>query len=297
MGQRLSVLLSSCVLFILARRLIPLQSLNTLLFITLCLLSPLEKLCSIMSLISVEKDWVVVIAQSSSQSLEALNSQMRRIDLICKLLGPLCIALIDGISTTLAISIVFFSNFISVFIEYFAIARVYEQIPALQEDRRDPGTNSHSRGDQNRIRVCAANLQRYLNNPVFPPSFSLSFLYLTVLSFSGQMVTFLLSAGFTSTRIGLVRTLAIGFELMATCLAPVIMKRIGPVRAGLWSVNWQICCLVPAVSCFWFFNAHFIAVPALVSGVIFSRVGLWGFDLSVQVLVQEVSTSTRFMKD
>jgi solute carrier family 40 (iron-regulated transporter), member 1 len=49
---------------------------------------------------------------------------MRRIDLICKLLGPLFIALVDGISTEVAIIVNFGMNVLSVGIEYFAIAKV-----------------------------------------------------------------------------------------------------------------------------------------------------------------------------
>ena len=49
---------------------------------------------------------------------------MRRIDLTCKLIAPLFIALIDGISTELAIIVNFAMNVASVVVEYFAIARV-----------------------------------------------------------------------------------------------------------------------------------------------------------------------------
>ena len=49
---------------------------------------------------------------------------MRRIDLACKLLGPLSIALIDGFSPRLALLIIFITNLMSVFIEYMAIAQV-----------------------------------------------------------------------------------------------------------------------------------------------------------------------------
>ena len=56
-------------------------------------------------------------------SLE-LNASMRRIDLLCKLAGPLFIALIDGASTTIAIWIILALNAVSFLIEYLAIARV-----------------------------------------------------------------------------------------------------------------------------------------------------------------------------
>jgi iron-regulated transporter 1 len=57
-------------------------------------------------------------------NLSALNAQMRRIDLFCKLVGPLSVAFIDGVSTMLAICVVFGLNLTSVLIEYFAIAQV-----------------------------------------------------------------------------------------------------------------------------------------------------------------------------
>ena len=54
----------------------------------------------------------------------ALNARMRRIDLFCKLAGPLFIALIDGASTKIAIFITLGINVLSVPIEYSAIAQV-----------------------------------------------------------------------------------------------------------------------------------------------------------------------------
>ena len=53
-----------------------------------------------------------------------LNARMRRIDLICKLAGPLFIALINGASTTAALWITLGLNTVSLPIEYFAIAQV-----------------------------------------------------------------------------------------------------------------------------------------------------------------------------
>jgi iron-regulated transporter 1 len=40
-------------------------------------------------------------------------------------------------------------------------------------------------------------LRLYFSYPAVIPSFALSLLYLTVLAFSGQMLTYLLAAGFT----------------------------------------------------------------------------------------------------
>lgn len=53
-----------------------------------------------------------------------LNAQMRRIDLICKLVGPFFISMIDGLSTEIAILANFGMNLASVIVEYYAIAKV-----------------------------------------------------------------------------------------------------------------------------------------------------------------------------
>ena len=53
-----------------------------------------------------------------------INAKMRRIDLICKLMGPLLIALIDGISTEVAILFNLAVNSASVIVEYPAIVKV-----------------------------------------------------------------------------------------------------------------------------------------------------------------------------
>jgi len=106
-------------------------------------------------------------------------------------------------------------------------------------------------------------------------------------------VAYLLSVGYTSTQIGLLRTVSVAFEISATWLAPLAMRKIGPTRAGLWFINWQMACVAVAASCFWgvYLLSTDISAWGFISGVILSRTGLWGFDLCVQVLVQEVRTA------
>ncbi|KAK4981030.1 hypothetical protein LTR66_010239, partial [Elasticomyces elasticus] len=63
-----------------------------------------------MNLVSVERDWVVVISQDDDTVRRILNARMRRIDLFCKLFGPLAISLIDGASTIVAIFVTLAMN-------------------------------------------------------------------------------------------------------------------------------------------------------------------------------------------
>ncbi|KAB8225384.1 hypothetical protein BDV33DRAFT_187581 [Aspergillus novoparasiticus] len=66
------------------------------------------------------------------------------------------------------------------------------------------------------------------------------------------------------------------------------MNKIGPIRSGLWFLNWQFACLAAAVAAFALLdNSSQLVAVSLIVGVALSRIGLWGFDLSVQFLVQE----------
>lgn len=256
------------------------------------LLACVEKLCTIMNTVSVERDWVVVIAHNDESALRQMNSQMRRIDLFCKLFSPLVVALIDGLSTQAAILVTFSINTASMVLEYALIAKVYQAVPALAT--RDRSKNSETDSIQPEPRLpssgllsFADNLKIYVSQEAFLPSLSLSMLYLTVLSFAGQMVTYLLSVGYTSTVVGLVRTFSTVFELAATWIAPKVIGRIGPVRSGMWFLSLQMACLGVTGLIFWTAPVPLWAATGLVGGTIISRVGLWGFDLSAQVIIQE----------
>ncbi|KFY71732.1 hypothetical protein V498_10133, partial [Pseudogymnoascus sp. VKM F-4517 (FW-2822)] len=87
------------------------------------------------TLVSVERDWVVVVCKEDEAALRDVNAQMRRIDLTCKLIGPLFISLVDGMSTEVAILVNLGMNMASVAVEYFAIAQVYYEVPELQQPK------------------------------------------------------------------------------------------------------------------------------------------------------------------
>lgn len=253
-------------------------------------LACVEKLAYMANTVAVERDWVVVVSDSLSTDRQELNSTMRRIDLLCKLLAPVGIALLDGYSTSLAIWVTFSQNALSVGIEYFAIKHVYDSVPALSNRPPDPSTPIPTTTTTLTTKGTGfiAPWLSYAQNPAFLPSLSLSLLYLTVLSFASQMTTYLLTLGFTSTHVSLMRLVSVFLELSATCAAPWLMARIGAVRSGLWFVNEQLLSIALAVGGFLMYTDRpMLAGLTLVAGVILSRIGLWGFDLSVQFLVQD----------
>lgn len=228
---------------------------------------------------------------------------MRRIDLVCQLIGPLFIALFNDISTKTAILANLAMNVLSVAVEYFSIAQVYNRVPGLQEPKKgatpEPAPANQPRTPwracRNLVRKSAGDFSCHFHHPMFLPSFAKALLYLTVLSFAGQMVTWLLSAGYDSTQIVIARTLSVAFEVLATWVAPWLMGRIGPIRAGIWLANWQITCLACGTAIFWKFSDNpLISASGLVGSTIISRIGLRGFDLCAQILVQEVSCVAPF---
>jgi iron-regulated transporter 1 len=139
-----------------------------------------------------------------------------------------------------------------------------------------------------RIQSMSTSLSFYVHHEVFLPSIALSLLYFTVLSFSGQMVTYLVAVGYSSAQIGLIRTLSVLFEMSATWIAPFVASKIGPIRAGLWFINWQITWILGSVILFLHVPSSVLAASCLTGGVILSRVGLWGFDLCAQIIIQKV---------
>ncbi len=310
LGQRLGVA-ASCATFVLLfqhKDALP-SHVVVLLLVFLVVLACLEKLCSIMNTVAVERDWVVIIAREDDSALQVLNSQMRRIDLFCKLVSPLAIALLHGWSPPIAVWSTLFTNVLSVGVEYLLIARVFHQVPELAERRRLSQLDNQ---DQRDVELCpdqtqsllqpiffsrylapiGESLRIYVRQTAFLPSLALSILYLTVLSFSGQMTTFLLATPkpkITSTMVGILRTVSTISEISSTWLAPMMMSKIGPVRAGIWFLSWQILWLTSAVGVLWTGTSKYpySVMSIFIIGVILSRLGLWSFDLCAQLLIQE----------
>ncbi|EFX03779.1 abhydrolase domain containing protein 12 [Grosmannia clavigera kw1407] len=333
-GQRVAVI-ASCGLFWLLLRanrsgsasLISSSSPSSYLLIPLVVTACVEKLCAIMNLVAVERDWIVVLTRGDEPGRRLLNARMRRIDLFCKLAGPLAISLVSAVSVTAAIVVTLAVNTVSVLLEYYCIAMLYYRVPDLRrrhaadfaadsavDNDASSLTTTTSTSSSSQVALAAiqtglrqllpfSSLPFYLHHPAVLPSISLAVLYLTVLSFSGQMVTYLLSVGYTASTVGLVRTASTVLELSATWAAPLLVARIGDVRAGIWSLSWQSIWLTAGVA--WFLtrggigedyspairsisvSSPLLAATGLALGVAVSRVGLWSFDLCAQNIVQE----------
>ncbi|OAA75154.1 Ferroporti-1 [Akanthomyces lecanii RCEF 1005] len=259
-GQRLPVAASCGILWLLAERRAAEASPHVVgvLLALLCALAGVEKVAAMANTIAVERDWVVAMTGE--------DEGWRR----GKTFWP-------------------------------SAGVVYKNVDALQNNHTDPlpAQDAASPSVVTRFRTFMAaivpisSLMDYFRHSAFLPSFSLSLLYLTVLSFSGQFITFLLSIGFTPLHVGIARTGSTVIELSATWAAPRLMSYMGPIRGGIWSLSWQMICLTLGLGMFLRdgigTDAHhaWTSVAGLIVCIALSRLGLWGYDLCAQTIVQE----------
>ncbi|KAH7115266.1 iron transporter [Dendryphion nanum] len=295
-GHRFAVALSCMLIYILS---IFQNSDATrwLLFTIFILIACVEKLASVANIVIIERDWVIVVSHSLERNRQDVNAVMRRLDLFTKLAAPFLLSFLDSYSRNTAIATIAIMNIGSNFLEGFKIAQLYHQVPALGKRRTDLTSNPPLAYHANSIRRSGISYaiirfrkswEKYIRSPVFLPSLSNALLYLTVLSFGSQMVTYLIAAKFTTFQVGSLRMVSVVAELTGTWIAPVVMTHFGALLSGFYFLLWQATSMSAAVMAIATQKSgSWPAAICLVVGVCLKRLGLWGFDLSVQFLVQE----------
>ncbi|CAI9097207.1 OLC1v1033580C1 [Oldenlandia corymbosa var. corymbosa] len=246
-------------------------SLKSPAFISLVLLINLSGAVAVLSTLAgtilVEREWVVVIAEGQPPgTLTKMNSMIRRIDLSCKLFGPVLTGfVISFVSLTASALILALWNLISVCFQYWLLMSVYNGIPALSESshkrlqrRRDneapndvPNDHQRSGGNQNSY---FSAWRVYLEQDVVLAGMALALLYFTVLSFGTLMTAALEWEGVPAYIIGIARGISATIGIGATFLYPLLESRISTLRTGLWSIWSQWSCLLVCVASIWVQN-------------------------------------------
>ncbi|KAL0929965.1 Solute carrier family 40 member 1 [Colletotrichum truncatum] len=320
--QRISVA-TSCLLFIL----LPAFSAKALLvrnmiFGVLVFLSCAEKLGSISTTVTIERDWVIVVARITGLSRHSLNASLRRIELFSKLASPLVISFLSLRSMQAAIWVVLVSNLGSMLLEFRATSRMWVSVPELAlyafnsipldethetlEDEREEmefhtETISSDRIDEQPLGSSKWWLlsaiypwRAYFRSPVFLASFSNAILYCTVLFFGGQTVTYLVSTGFSWFEIAALRIASTVAELIGTVISPAIMVKLGPVRAGMWFMIWQVVCIAAFAGKVLTADMRTKTAGILLAiGITLKRIGICGSELAIQFIVQESVPATQ----
>ena len=208
-----------------------------------------------------------------------LNANMRRIDLLCKLLAPIVAGVLlththslvpyirydlaGGFAATVIIGL---WNVVSFFGELSFMIAVYKMVPALA-DKKLRGKNNE--GDREEVvrfptrtgkglkvlkklaspyRTLITGWHIYWKQETNLIGFSLASLYLTVLGFSGVTATYLLTQGLSSDYIGLAQGLGGIVGILGTLLYPYLQRKVGSVRTGLFGISSQLVMLLFCVA-------------------------------------------------
>ncbi|KAF5334223.1 hypothetical protein D9611_014333 [Ephemerocybe angulata] len=293
-----------------------------------------EKVSSVCLAVSVEREWPSVISDGSSDKLTVMNTWLRRTDLICDLLSPLFVsALAAGVSYPFAAAFLTGMTVFCFGLEIFLSGLVLGRFPQLKAREVADGTpdaeltsDTPAQNDgvpgsalqrcssaldtmHGAIRIFAKDLNEFSKLPVFYTSLSIASIYLTVLSFDGTMLTYLKNTlNYSDPFLAGQRAACTFAGLLGTVLFPLVLRRIGLVRTGSWSIWFELTCLLPVVV-----SIHLAttlstpyagkesqavvspsnhALPpwlaaALFGGMALSRIGLWMFDLAQLQILQE----------
>lgn len=185
-----------------------------------------------------ERDWVPTVANPAGypHDLTHLNSVMRRIDLICKLIAPLFISfIISRTSVSVGVFAVGLMSASSWLIEMLAAYFVYHNSPALRAPKRPASSSSTDSIGEARtftsltrgLKQFVTDFRSYFSTSVWIPSLSLSLLHLSALSYGATFMTFLLSAGFDLDTITIARALGSVVEISSTVVTPFGVRILG----------------------------------------------------------------------
>ena len=99
-------------------------------------LGAIAMLASTSASIIMQKDWIVVLAGDNQEMLARLNSTMRRIDLVTKILAPAaCGQIMSLLSLSRGAIFIMCWNGASMFLEYFLLRVIYKRTPSLSKKR------------------------------------------------------------------------------------------------------------------------------------------------------------------
>ena len=275
---------------------------------------------------AVEKDWIVVLSANDTVWLAETNSIMTQIDLGCSSIAPAATGLLfSSFSYSITALVLLSINALSVAGFYWFLLSLYNSFPALKSRRaikKNPAEamessfadesekvkeENRTRRSENKEAVAAASIisapsQRrgcakalfgeessvthFFNSGCAGVMLAYAFLYLTVLSFGAIMTVYLRWAGLTDHWIGIFRGLNALSGFTGASLFPRLKDSFGLTMTGFGAVWYQFTLVSVASASFILCDREQSSI-VVVYTVLFSRAGLWVFDLATRQIVQE----------
>lgn len=220
------------------------------LFALILLLGILENLSASGNMLSMERDWVVVASAPNGRpyDLTHLNSAMRRIDLICKLVAPILISVIvSATNVKIGVLVVGAMSISSWAVELWCARRVWNLNPRLKEPKV-VAEQAASDNDEDAIPPLSSSTRSFWNNTsqgfrqytqdfktyflsiVWIPSLSLAFLHISALTYSATFITYLLTVGFSLDLITIARAAGSIVEISSTVVTPVGVRILSKAK-------------------------------------------------------------------
>ncbi|KAK1166203.1 solute carrier family 40 member 1-like [Acipenser oxyrinchus oxyrinchus] len=257
----------------------------TLCYILVISIANVANLASTATAITIQRDWIVVVAGEDRSRLADMNATVRRIDQLTNILAPLAVGQIITFTSSMAgCGFIVGWNLCSMCLEYFLLWKVYQMTPALaiktgqKEDEQElkqlniqkeleavqkPSENSElmsgvAEASSVEKNGCCYNITQpfrtlrdgwvaYYNQPIFFAGMSLAFLYMTVLGFDCITTGFAYTQGLNGSILSLLMGASAITGILGTMAFTWIRKRCGLVRTGFISGVAQISCLALCV--------------------------------------------------
>ncbi|NXG21898.1 S40A1 protein, partial [Grallaria varia] len=289
--QNASVILCGIILmviFLFKKELLTLYHgwLLTMCYILVITIANIANLASTATAITIQRDWIVVVAGEDRSKLADMNATIRRIDQLTNILAPMAVGQIMTFGSPM-IGCGFISgwNLMSMCVEYLLLWKVYQKTPTLAlksakvEESELKQLNVKKESDvkpaegvqlivekdvtgfeppQEKEVGCAARIAEpfvtfrdgwvaYYNQPVFLAGMGLAFLYMTVLGFDCITTGYAYTQGLSGSVLSLLMGASAVTGIMGTVAFTWLRRKCGLIRTGLISGVAQFACLILCV--------------------------------------------------
>eukprot|EP00250_Pteridium_aquilinum_P015300 c22508_g1_i2 orf=106-1806(+) len=257
-------------------------------FFVLVCASAVDRITGLATGVAFERDWVVLLAgQTQTVALAKANAMLRRVDLICEIIGPFLFGLalskynpVKCVLISCAIAVVSLPLLILLVQRTYNLSRGALDRPSTSMDRN----LSVSLG----LEIFTQGWLLYLMQPILPASIAYVLLsFNTVLAPSSLMTTFLTQRGLNPAVIGSYRGACAVMGFLATYLASVVIAKFGTIKAGALSLTYQALLLLSAVLLYTFGPMETQGTLFLfLLLVVLSRLGHWAYDMVIAQIFQ-----------
>ncbi|XP_004385646.1 solute carrier family 40 member 1 isoform X2 [Trichechus manatus latirostris] len=256
-------------------------------YILIITIANIANLASTATTITIQRDWIVVVAGEDRSKLADMNATIRRIDQLTNILAPMAVGQIMTFgSPVIGCGFISAWNLMSMCVEYFLLWKVYQKTPALAvkaafkveeaelkqlnvhkdtEPKPLEGTRLMGDKDPDILELehkqepsCASQIAEpfrtfrdgwvsYYNQPIFLAGLGLAFLYMTVLGFDCITTGYAYTQGLSGSILSILMGASAITGITGTVAFTCLRRKCGLVRTGLISGFAQLSCLILCV--------------------------------------------------